>query len=381
MPRRDALTPLLPLLLALSLTAIPLRSRCRADDVPHADHVIVIVMENHSYDQARIAPYTAGLIAQYSSCSASYALTHPSQPNYIALWSGAFQGVTNDNCPPAGAPYSAENLGHACEAAGLTWRAYSEGLPSVGYAGCSATGGYVRRHCPWTHFSNLNHQNERPYTDLALDIAADALPNLAFVIPNQCNNTHDCPVTTGDTWLANNVPAMIAALGPNGCLILTWDEDDSGHGNHILTLFAGPTVKSGFVSPGTVTHYNVLRTICEAIGIAPMGAATTRNPITDIWELPSSTVAPGAGAIRILSVAPNPSNSEFRISFANPAASPVQATVLDPAGRRVEVLDSAGTEMRWDGHDADGTAALGGVYFLRLVANDQVLERKLILIR
>ncbi|HEY6867511.1 MAG TPA: alkaline phosphatase family protein, partial [Candidatus Eisenbacteria bacterium] len=95
--------------------------------VPHHDHVAVVIMENKSYAEARLQPYTASLIAGGAVFTLSFAITHPSQPNYLALWFGSTLGFTTDACPLT-APLSFENLGHACEAAGLTWRAYSENL-------------------------------------------------------------------------------------------------------------------------------------------------------------------------------------------------------------------------------------------------------------
>src|SRR5436309_14754569 len=163
------------------LLATPAR-RTEARPVPHLDHIIVVVMENKDYNTALTGIYTQILVANGSSFSSSYAITHPSQPNYLALWAGSTLGVTNDACPPAGSPYGVENLGHACEAAGLTWRAYSETMPSVGYPGCTYDGTlYTRKHDPWTDFNNLNHLNERPFGDFQNDIGALTLPNLAFV--------------------------------------------------------------------------------------------------------------------------------------------------------------------------------------------------------
>ncbi len=270
--------------LIVALAALLSAGRAQAASVPHLDHVIVVVMENKSYNQVRVLPYTASLIAANSHCSNSFAITHPSQPNYIALWAGSLLGVNSNQCPAFGSPFSAENLGHACEAAGLTWRAYSENLSAAGSVLCTNDGMlYTRKHDPWTNFNNLNHLNERPYSDLALDIANNTLPNLVFVIPNNCNNTHDCALAVGDTWLSNNIPAMVAAAGPNGCVILTWDEDDSASFNRILTVFAGPMVIPNFVSPGTVNHYNLVRTICDALGLAPFANAVTAAPITDVW--------------------------------------------------------------------------------------------------
>src|SRR5436189_6192024 len=119
----------------------------------------------------------------------SYAITHPSQPNYLALWAGGTLGVTSNTCPAPGSPFVAENLGHACEAAGRTWRSYSESLPAAGSTVCKVDSGlYTRKHCPWTNFSNLNHRNERPYSDFSVDLARGTLPDLAFVVPNNCDN-------------------------------------------------------------------------------------------------------------------------------------------------------------------------------------------------
>jgi phosphatidylinositol-3-phosphatase len=261
--------------------------------VPHHNHVVVVVMENKAYDQVRTQPYTASLISGGALFTQSYATTHPSQPNYIALWAASTLGVTNNNCPAPGSPFSAENLGHACEAAGLSWRAYSENLAAAGSAACSydgnaSSGLYTRKHEPWTQFSNLDHARERPYGDLAADIAAGTLPNLVFVIPNNCHNTHNsgtpgCGIPDGDAWLAANLPAIRTAMGPSGLLILTWDEDDNFFGNHILTVFSGAMVIAGAVSNRPINHYTVVRTICEALGLTPFASATAETPIDDVW--------------------------------------------------------------------------------------------------
>jgi len=274
-------------LLASLLVLAPLSRAVAADGVPALDHVVVVVMENHAYDEVRTMPYTAGLIAAGASFSDSHGVTHPSQPNYLALWSGSTQGVTNDQCPPPGQPYSGENLGHACETAGLTWKAYSENLPAVGSTACSANSSlYTRKHDPWTDFSNLDHTNEVPYAQLATDLAANSLPNLVFIVPNNCHNSHDsgCSVAAADIWLSQQVPALLDAMGPDGLLILTWDEDDFTQANHILTVFRGDRVQEGIVSPVPMTHYTVLRVICDVLGLTPFGAASAEPSLTGIWK-------------------------------------------------------------------------------------------------
>jgi acid phosphatase len=267
-----------------SLAVAVLPAASRAQGVPPLDHIIVIVMENHSYAECVGLPYTSTLAASGTTFSNSYALTHPSQPNYIMMWAGSALGVTNDTCPAPGSPFTAENLGHACEAAGISWKAYSENLPAVGSSVCTSPAGlYARKHEPWTNFSNLNHQNELPYTSLALDESLQTLPRLAYVIPNQCNDQHSCALSVGDAWLSQNVPAMIQAVGPRGLVVLTYDEDDHSANNQILTVFVGPLVRSGYVSTTRIDHYSLLRTLCEALGITPFAGAATATTITDVW--------------------------------------------------------------------------------------------------
>jgi acid phosphatase len=285
-----------PLVLALFLWQ-PTAAQAKA--APTLDHVIVVIMENHSYSQVAGASYISSLIAGGTLFTNSYGVTHPSQPNYLALWSGSTQGVTNDNCPSPGQPYSTENLGHACEAAGVSWRAYSEDLPAVGSTVCTANSSlYARKHEPWTDFSNLDHTHERPFADLASDIAAGTLPRLSFVVPNQCNDMHNCSVATGDAWLAANLPALLSAVGPRGMVVLTWDEDDSHSGNHILTVFAGPAVQAGQTSTQHLNHYTVLRCLCEALGLTPFGAAASEISITGVWSQTVAAQSTGFGGLK-----------------------------------------------------------------------------------
>ena len=259
---------------------------------PRLDHIVVIVLENRSYDVVRTQPTLASLIASGSVFTQSYAVTHPSQPNYLALWSGSTQGVTSNACLPPGSPYTTENLGHACEAAGLTWRAYSENLPAAGSMVCSADAGlYTRKHAPWTQFANLDHANERPYSDLALDIAGGKLPNLAFVVPNNCNNSHDCAVSHTDSWLASQVPILLGAIGPKGVLVITYDEDNGKTDNHVLTLLVGQPVRAGYEVTARIDHYTLLRLLCEGLGLTPFAAAANQPSILEMWADPTATQA------------------------------------------------------------------------------------------
>jgi acid phosphatase len=197
-----------------------------------------------------------------------------------------------------------------CETHGLTWRAYSENLGAVGSTACSfdgttSTGLYTRKHDPWTYYQNVTHTNERPYSDLAGDIAGGTLPNLVFIVPNNCHNTHNsttagCGLTDGDNWLAANMPALLAALGPKGLLVLTWDEDDSSANNHILTALVGPLVIPGAVSDQPVNHYTIVRMICEALNFPTFERATAEASIVNVWKLATPAVAESWGRLKAI---------------------------------------------------------------------------------
>jgi acid phosphatase len=269
---------------------------------------VILVMEIMSNGVASAQPYAMSLMAQGATCNRSFGVAHPSQPNYFALFAGSTLGVTTDACPAPGSPFSAENLAHACVTAGKTWRAYSENLPTAGATGCSydgsvSTGLYTRKHDPWTYFTNVDHQNERPYSDLAADIAANALPNLVYVVPNNCHNGHNsstpgCGAADADYWLSQNVPQILNALGPNGLFVLTWDEDDNASGNRILTVFVGPHVQPGVVSNVSVSHYTMVRTWCDALGVPPMNLAVNENPIDNVWQEPVPAQVQSWGRIK-----------------------------------------------------------------------------------
>lgn len=356
--------------------------------VPHFDHVIVVVMENQSYAVAKAAPTIASMVASGASFAHFYSIVHPSQPNYFALWSGDTQGIVDDSCPPPGSPFDSENLGHACAARGLSWHSYSENLPEPGSTVCdqdSTDAGflYSRKHAPWVSFSNVDPAYEMPYTQLAQDIASNALPNLAFVTPNNCHNGHDCPLDSADAWLSHEMPQMLSAVGPNGLVVLTWDEDNDSSGNQILTVLQGPLVKPGVVSQRFANLYTLLNTICVGLNLDPMGAAAAERPITDVWINATAAVGPplARGAISVGAWRPNPFHTVARIALTLPRPTVVAAEIYDLAGRRVWTMGPVSmtgpAEIRWDGTGPRGRVA-PGVYLMRVRAGDKAFTRRVV---
>ncbi len=241
---------------------------------------MVVVLENHSYSEVigtPQAPFIASLAASAAQFTRSFAVTHPSQPNYLALFSGSTQGVTDDSCPHT---FAGANLARALLDAGNGFAGYSEGLPSPGFTGCSS-GRYARKHNPWVDFGNLPASVNQPLSSFPGDYAS--LPAVSFVIPDLAHDMHDGTVGEADRWLQDHL-GRYAAWAPThrSLLVLTCDEDDGGD-NRIPTLVTGAFVRPGRYAE-RIDHYRLLRTLADAYHVPPPGAAGATTAITDIWS-------------------------------------------------------------------------------------------------
>lgn len=265
------------------LAAAPFAASAAFAQIPRFDHVVVVVMENHSYadiiGNTADAPYINALAAGGANFTNSFAIEHPSEPNYLDLFSGSNQGITDDSCPHTFS--NVANLGRQLIDAGFTFVGYSEDLPAAKPKACTS-GNYARKHNPWVNFSNVPAASNESFAAFPGDFSD--LPTLSFVVPNLCNDMHDCTIATGDAWLQTHIdPYAQWARANNSLLVLTWDEDDYSQSNQIPTLFAGALVVPGDYS-GTIDHYTVLATLEAIYGLAPIAGAATRSAITDVWD-------------------------------------------------------------------------------------------------
>jgi acid phosphatase len=227
----------------------------------------------------------------------SFAIEHPSQPNYLDLFSGSNQGVTDNSGPYT---FSAPNLGSGLLAAGRTFGGYSEDLPAVGYTGW-ADGDYVRRHNPWVNFTNVPAQANMPFAGY-FPSDYSRLPNVSIVVPNLVNDMHDGTIAQGDAWLRSNLGGYAQwAQTHNSLFIVTWDEDDTSGNNQIPTIFVGAMVQPGRYGE-RIDHFSVLRTLEDMYGLAYVGASASAAPIADIWAAsppPPVLTAAASGTGRI----------------------------------------------------------------------------------
>ena len=303
-----------PILGSLAIVLTP--GILTAAGVSRPDHVVIVIEENHSYSEiigVSAAPYINNTLAAGGALmTSSYAISHPSQPNYIAFFSGSTQGVTTDNVYPH-SMFTAPNLGEKLLYAGFTFGGYSETMPSVGYDGASAGSGsatYQRKHNPWGNWQDstiplppnkLPPSVNMPYAGFFPSSANyDSLPTLCFVIPNQLDDMHDGTVAQGDAWLQANLSAYANwCMSHDSLLIVTWDEDDSSSSNHIATIFYGRMVVPGHYAQ-TINHYSVLRTIEDMYGLPHDAGSATATSITSIWVPRQPGVSfcdPGVGGV------------------------------------------------------------------------------------
>lgn len=250
--------------------------------IPTPDHVVVVMLENKSFHEVTdgsSAPYITSLANSGANFSQSFAVTHPSEPNYLALFSGSPQGVIDDSCPHT---FPGANLGSELAGAGLSFAGYSESMPADGFTGCTS-GEYARKHNPWVDFTNVPASSNLVY-ERHFPTDFTQLPRVSFVIPNLCDDAHDCGVATADKWLRNNLDAYKQwAVTHNSVLVVTFDEDDSSQSNQIPTVFTGQHVKPGNYSE-RIDHYGVLRTLEDAFGLPCTANACSATPITDAWQ-------------------------------------------------------------------------------------------------
>jgi phosphatidylinositol-3-phosphatase len=252
--------------------------------VPAFRHVVVIAFENKDEGQvvgSGAAPTFTAMAHRYAQLTNYDGVTHPSLPNYLALVSGSTHGIRSD-CTSC--VVSARNLADTLGAAGRSWKAYAEGLPRAGWTGAAA-GLYAKKHVPFLYFRDVVTSPARrrrivPLTQLARDLAADALPDFALVVPNLCNSMHDCPVATGDRWLARMLPPLLAL--PETVVFVVFDE--GGGGNHVPALALGSAVRLGARATARTGHYGLLRTIEAAWGLPLLGRSASARPIVGIWR-------------------------------------------------------------------------------------------------
>jgi phosphatidylinositol-3-phosphatase len=269
-------------------TALPIQTRpspkASLSGGPAA-HLAVLVLENLEYGQVignHSAPYINGLAERYALATRSFAIRHPSLPNYLALTGGSTFGIDSD-CLDCSVPGS--GLAGQLDAKRISWKAYMESLPRPCFTG-SGAGEYAKRHDPFVYYRTLTSDKSDcdrvvPLTQLTTDERARGLPRFIWITPDLCNDAHDCPISTADRFLKGVLPSLLARLGSNGLLFLTFDEGTSedgccklATGGHVVTIAAGPGARRHARLNTPVDHYSLLQTIEDLFGLSRLRGAS-----------------------------------------------------------------------------------------------------------
>lgn len=239
--------------------------------------MLVVVEENHSYAQMRAEmPYLASLSGRYGYATHWQALTHPSEPNYLAIAGGSTFGVVDDGSP-------AENAAQVAGAPSVFSQALRSGKRAATYAEsmpapCSLGDAYpyAVRHNPWTYFSSERsacRAHDVSTASFADDARNDRLPNVGFLIPDLLHDAHDASLGAADAWLQTELAPVLASTDfTSGDLVVvvTADEDDRQSGNKVLTSVLTPRLRH-VVADTALNHYSLTRYIAQVLRVRPLG--------------------------------------------------------------------------------------------------------------
>jgi acid phosphatase len=236
--------------------------------------VLVIVEENHTLHQVQTGmPCLMSQAQSYAYATHYQGVAHPSLPNYLAITGGSTSGVTNDAGPSAH-PIPGPSVFGQVLAAGKSAKVFAESQPSN--CAMSNAGNYAVRHTGWPYYPSERAQCTANQVDLtALPPAiGGGLPTVSLVVPNLCNDAHNCSLGVADNWLHTWLPKIEA--GPDFtsghlAVVVTFDEGVSSD-QTVLTAVLQAGLRGKVVST-PLTHYSLTGLIDQAAHVPPLREA------------------------------------------------------------------------------------------------------------
>jgi hypothetical protein len=245
------------------------------DAVDRPPPVVIVVMENKNYGQIVGNPDAAyindDLIPGGTLYTNSHSTADPSLPNYLSLTAGSTRGCSSNLCETN---IPGANLFRQLTDAGVGWRVWASSIPWP----CARqnSGRYAVRHNPAVYYTNVRPE---PCRSRVVDYPAplpDQLPRFTFIVPNVCQDMHDCSIATGDAWLSRRIPPL---LKRGAIVIMTFDET-AGALTRVVTVVTGPGIEPGARNDHRLTHYGVLAGLEDRFGLWRLRNAK------DAWPLP-----------------------------------------------------------------------------------------------
>ncbi len=367
-------------LFMLALCAISISKNTTAQ-LPKYAHVVFVLEENFAYSEiigSSSAPTLTALSKTYytASFTQAFAITHPSEPNYLDLFSGSNQGVTTDESgPDANAPFNDCNLGSSLIQKGYTFIGYSEGQPSVGWI-AGDVGNYYTKHCPWINWIGYNtnkdtipEKSDQPFTSFPDSNHFSTLPTVSWVIPNSIDDMHDGSAPTsiqnGDSWFKTHIMPLVRWAVKNNTLVITiWDEDDLAHSNNIPCLFSGPNIIGGSYSTPKFNHYDVLKTIEDMYSLSPLcGSSSSGTDLTGFWSL--TGVSNVQSTVNDITIWPIPAKGQLNVKVTSNVNEKDVISIFDMTGR---IVKENNIEMKSgeNEYNLDITGLSNGIYFVKV---------------
>jgi hypothetical protein len=276
-------------------TPLPPRSTARPTLPPPPPagavyHVIWVILENHAASAitGSSMPYLTRLATTHGLATNYFAVSHPSEPNYIAMTSGGLNGVTNDDT---------YNLGvTSIFTQGESWRAYEQNDTGACFTGSSRSGGidgpgvagtYARKHNPAISYTMVSRVHAQCAHIQPLSSFNPTAASFEFVTPNLCNDAHDCSLGAADAFLRGFVPLVTRSPDfAHTMLVITFDEGSSSAGSfgdlggHVYTAVVAPWLH-GVRSNRYFDHYSLLHTAESALGLPCLASACQRSAMTE----------------------------------------------------------------------------------------------------
>jgi phosphatidylinositol-3-phosphatase len=250
------------------------------------DHLIFVWMENRGFETIIGNPeasYINYLAKKGTLFTNSFALTHPSYPNYIQFFAGDALGVKDNSCIE-GAPFDSPNLYTVLKEKNRTFAWYSEDLPAAGSKVC-VSGNYVQKHNPVPIFANVPLEANKRFADFPSDYSK--LEDVVCITPNLINDMHDGTIKDGDEWLRIYLNPLIEWCSKNNSIfVLYWDESEVDNDNRIPVIAVGEKVKAKYRLPTYYDHYSWSKTISQMFDAATDWTKNVSSAklITGCWK-------------------------------------------------------------------------------------------------
>ncbi|CDS06138.1 hypothetical protein LRAMOSA08666 [Lichtheimia ramosa] len=243
----------------------------------HYDRIFIIYHENKDYEDVQADDYFPTIAENHNGVVLTnyFGVTHPSQPNYVALISGSIEGINRDN----NSDVDRHSIVDLLEKKGISWKSYQQGYPGNCFKG-EESGTYRRKHNPFMSFTNIHNDEKRCANivnadQLYEDIKTNSVPQFVWFTPDMNNDGHDTDLAYSSNWTKSFIEPLMKEknLTKNTLFVLTWDENDTWtKPNQVYTVLFGPAVKRSVKTDDTsYNHYSVLRSVEENWHLGNLG--------------------------------------------------------------------------------------------------------------